>query len=122
MTGLVKTECFTRIALRGVEQTPRHHGFCRGVATLLNGIERKGSLQAAAREIGTSYSKAWHLIKNAEAEFSCTLATRAPGNGSVLTKEGRKLLALYQEANQAAELAAQEVVESKLSGLGKKGN
>ena len=70
--------------------------FGPGVARLLRGIERTGSLQAAAAEMGMSYSKAWRILHTAERELGFLLVHRqAGGNGggsSQMTDQGQALL------------------------------
>lgn len=41
-------------------------GFGKGLVELCNQVKEKGSLNKAALEMGMSYSKAWHIIRNAE--------------------------------------------------------
>ena len=61
--------------------------FGPGVARLLRGIERTGSLQAAAAEMGMSYSKAWRILHTAERELGFLLVhRRAGGTGAVLRR------------------------------------
>ena len=50
--------------------------FGPGVARLLRGIEHTGSLQAAAAEMGMSYSKAWRILHTAERELGFLLVHR----------------------------------------------
>ena len=40
--------------------------FGPGVAMLIEGVKRTGSLSSAAKEIGMAYSKAWRIIKRSE--------------------------------------------------------
>ncbi|NBK19641.1 LysR family transcriptional regulator [Anaerotruncus sp. 1XD42-93] len=85
--------------------------FGPGVARLLRGIEHTGSLQAAAAEMGMSYSKAWRILHTAERELGFLLVhRRAGGNGggsSQMTDQGQAFLERYErferEVNAAAE-------------------
>ncbi|MDR1183795.1 MAG: LysR family transcriptional regulator [Coriobacteriales bacterium] len=70
--------------------------FCLGVAQLLQGIADYGSLSKAAKRMGMAYSKAWKLLKECERGLGYPLATRGAGIGSALTREGKKLLMMYQ--------------------------
>ena len=83
--------------------------FGEGPARLLNGIEEKGSLRAAALSMGMAYTKALTLLKNAEAALGFPLVIRTTGGksggGSTLTKEGKEWLTKY-EAYRDACLAA----------------
>ena len=75
--------------------------FGPGVAALLDGIRKGGSLRAAAGEMGMAYSKAWTILKTAERELGFPLVESAAGGrsggGSRLTKEGESLLARYRD-------------------------
>ena len=85
--------------------------FGKGVANLLNNIEKFGSLQRSASEMGLAYSKAWAIIKRAESELGFPLTQRKiggiGGGGSSLTEEGKKFLdtflafecAVYESSN-----------------------
>ena len=70
--------------------------FGKGIATLLNGVEELGSLNAAAKKIHMAYSKAWRIVKETEAGFGFLLIDRDGARGSTLTPEGRKLLSAYK--------------------------
>jgi len=74
--------------------------FGKGIATLLRGIVETGSLHAAAKKIHMAYSKAWRIFKETEAAFGYTLIDRDGARGSSLTKEGQKLLEVYEQLEQ----------------------
>lgn len=67
---------------------------------LLQSIDEKGSLSAAANSLGISYRKAWGDIKKAENLLSSVLINKyrggASGGASTLTEYGKKWLALYK--------------------------
>ena len=71
---------------------------------LLRAIERKGSLKAAAEELGTSYRKAWGDIKNAEELLGYDLTEKVrggtDGGRSTLTDKARNLLEAYDALNK----------------------
>jgi molybdate transport system regulatory protein len=73
-----------------------------GGLQLLREVEVQGSLSAAVRQIGWSYRHAWQYLRRAEQVFGCPLVTPRPGKGvrrgTVLTMEGRHLLALLADA------------------------
>ena len=75
--------------------------FGSGKARLMETIERTGSLQEACKEMGLSYSKGSHMIKNTERQLGIKLVERwaggSGGGGSRLTGEGKYLLRRYQE-------------------------
>ncbi|MGF6906112.1 winged helix-turn-helix domain-containing protein [Fusobacterium sp. PH5-44] len=83
--------------------------FGSGVASLLLGIKKYGSLKKTTQEMNLAYSKAWKMLKNSEKELGFSLAIREAGGekggGSILTNEGEKLLSDYlafmEEANKS---------------------
>ncbi len=78
-----------------------------GKADLLELIAETGSIAEAAREMEMSYKRAWSMVKSMNAAFDGPLVTRevggAKGGGAELTPLGREIVALYREAEQAAE-------------------
>lgn len=84
--------------------------FGPGKAELLEKIDARGSLQAAAAEMGMSYMKAWKLVKDLNARFRDPLVTLHRGGkeqgGAMITEAGRAVLALYHQAVADAERAA----------------
>lgn len=70
-----------------------------GRALLLRAIERTGSINAAAKELGMDYRKAWGLIDSMEKRLNFKLVIRRRGGsarGTSLTGECRRLLELYE--------------------------
>ena len=78
--------------------------FGPGISTLLRRVEQHHSLRAAAASMGMAYSKAWRIIRTAEAVFGCKMLSStiggAHGGGAVLTPDARRLVETY-EAYQA---------------------
>jgi molybdate transport system regulatory protein len=70
--------------------------FCSGVAQLLQGVIDFGSINKATRYMNMAYSKAWKLIKECERGLGYSLIIGRAGAGSVLTREGEKLLRMHQ--------------------------
>lgn len=83
--------------------------FGEGPAQLLHAIEKSRSLRAAAMSMGMAYSKAFKLIKNAEATLGFPLTTRSKGGknggGSCLTVEGKEWLDRYESYQNACKQA-----------------
>jgi molybdate transport system regulatory protein len=87
------------------------------VYKLLIGIRENGSLQAAAKEVGMSYRKAWGDIRKAEDLLGYALTDKKrggkEGGQSVLTSDAHKLLeayaALQEKLDDAVEEAYQEL-------------
>jgi molybdate transport system regulatory protein len=93
----------------------RGHGFCKGVADLLHGVEDYGSLNLAASHMRLAYSKAWHVVGDAEKMLKVPLLNRDGVRGSTLTPEGKKLLAindrLFEETNEFLQRRLKELIE-----------
>lgn len=79
--------------------------FGEGPFRLLCGIEKTGSLRAAAMDMEMAYSKANKLIKQAEANLGFPLTQRSTGGkdggGSKLTPEGKQWLRQYEAYRNA---------------------
>ena len=75
--------------------------FGPGTGTLLEFVDRTGSIQEACSQMNMSYSKGCRLVKNAEKQLGFKILERwtggAGGGGSHLTKEGKNLLRCYNE-------------------------
>ena len=86
--------------------------FGPGVAALLEGVEEKRSLRAAAMAMEMAYSKAWRIIRRAEEAFGCKLLQSAAGGknggGAALTAEGAALLNAYRGYTAAVERCCAE--------------
>lgn len=74
--------------------------FGPGVAELLEHVEELHSLRAAAQAMAMAYSKAWSIVKNAEAGLSVKLLHSTTGGrnggGATLTPEGERILRAYR--------------------------
>lgn len=75
--------------------------FGPGICELLERVRKTGSIQAAAAEMGMSYTKAWRILNRAEREMGASLITRVSGgrNGgsSKLTDAGEKAVTDYRQ-------------------------
>ena len=74
--------------------------FGPGVAALLNRIHEHHSLRAAAMSMGMAYSKAWTILRAAEAGLGFKLLNSTTGGkhggGATLTPEAEAILATYE--------------------------
>ncbi|MDL2300209.1 LysR family transcriptional regulator [Clostridiaceae bacterium OttesenSCG-928-D20] len=81
--------------------------FGQGPLMLLEGVEKHGSLSAAARESGISYSKALRIIKKAEGSLGFSLTKKVSGGkgggGSALTAQAADFLQRYKKLQEKAE-------------------
>lgn len=92
-----------------------------GKIDLLEGIERTGSLAAAARTLGMSYRRAWLLLHNTNEAFAQPAAELAvggkDGGGARLTDFGRQLVADYRRfEEQVGELADRHFGALRITG------
>lgn len=98
-----------RIGLRNAADEPFMGS---GPAWLLRGVERAGSLNLAAKDMGMSYSKAHRLVKTLEAELGRrVLAVTKGGNdrgGSALTPAGLLFLERYEALEKAVKSSAEK--------------
>lgn len=97
------------IRLRVFREDP---AFGKGVAQLMELIEQKGSLSAAYKEMGMAASKAWKILRRAEADLGFPLVESVSGGKtggySKLTKEGKEFLERYQMFRKEIDQAAEE--------------
>ena len=76
-------------------------------ARLLQHIAETGSLAEAAQRMGLSYRRSWGKIREIERNLGVTLVQSevggAGGGGSHLTRQGERLVALYQRFRRLME-------------------
>jgi molybdate transport repressor ModE-like protein len=81
--------------------------FGKGIAELLQLVDKFGTIQKACKSMDMSYSKAWKIINRLEKELGFkVLETKAggkKGGESVLTDDARDLLARYTKMNKDIE-------------------
>lgn len=75
--------------------------FGPGVAQLLRRVDELHSLRAAAMSMSMAYSKAWTVIRNAEAGLGFKLLSSSTGGknggGAELTDEAQRMITAYEE-------------------------
>jgi len=86
--------------------------FAEGRRMLLEAVDRLGSLNAAAKELGMSYRAAWGKIKATEKALGLKLLDVTTGGkgggGAKLTDEARELVSLYNRYMQKISLVAEK--------------
>ncbi len=86
--------------------------FAEGRRMLLEAVDRLGSLNAAAKELGMSYRAAWGKIKATEEALGLKLLDVTTGGkgggGAKLTHEARELVLLYNKYVQKMSLIAEK--------------
>lgn len=96
--------------------------FGEGPARLLRGIDKTGSLRAAAISMAMAYTKALKLMKQAEDALGFSLITRTTGGkdggGSILTPEGKRWLSQYEAYRDACIKANQGLYRQYFPKLG----
>jgi len=84
----------------------------RGPVLLLQGIDRLGSINQAAKEMNMSYVKAWKVIKRMEASMGGKILKTEIGGrehgGSELTPLAREFLAFYSAYEEEVAKFARE--------------
>jgi molybdate transport system regulatory protein len=90
-----------------------------GKADLLDAIEARGSISAAARELGLSYRRAWMMVDAMNRLFADppVQTLRGGTGGARLTPAGQALLADYRALQQALAAAARAEGEALLARL-----
>ena len=93
--------------------------FGPGIAALLHHIEDLHSLRAAAMKMDMAYSKAWTIVRNAEAQLGFKLLNSTTGGrhggGASLTEEAKGLLEAYDGYCRELREAADRLYEKYFS-------
>lgn len=99
----------------------RHHGEIAlgpGKISLLEAIERTGSISAAGRELEMSYRRAWLLVdelnRALKAPAVVTAAGGRHGGGTALTPVGQEIVQRYRRIEATARAAAAEDLDHLL--------
>lgn len=75
-----------------------------GKMSLLEAIDRHGSISAAARTFDMSYAHAWRLIERMNRHFKEPLVSKAAGGqgggGAYVTDTGRAVLSIYRSMEE----------------------
>ena len=104
----------TRLTIRLDFDAGRRLG--AGKIALLEAIDRTGSISAAGRVHAMSYRRAWLLVDELNQLFAAPLVAAhhggARGGGAHLTDEGRRIVALYRNAEAKMRAAAVEEIDA----------
>jgi molybdate transport system regulatory protein len=88
-----------------------------GKIDLLEAIRTTGSLRAAARELGYSYRRAWHLLNDLNTMFNKPVTQAKMGSGGArLTEAGEDLIRCYRATARKIE----PLIDSTLGAITKK--
>lgn len=95
--------------------------FGPGTARLMQLVEQTGSLSAACKEMGMAYSKAWKIVKQAEADLGFALMEGSRGGESgghtILTEDGKEFLNRYLLFTAKAEAVLDQLFEQCFGGI-----
>jgi len=109
----------TRLTIRLDFDAGRRLG--AGKIALLETIEKTGSISAAGRAQGMSYRRAWLLVDDLNQLFAEPLVAAhhggVNGGGASLTAEGRRIVALYRDAEAKMRSAAEIEIDAIEGGL-----
>jgi molybdate transport system regulatory protein len=86
-----------------------------GKIALLEAVQSRRSIAAAARDHGMSYRRAWLLLDELNRAFTQpvieTFPGRSQGAGAALTDFGVRLIAVYRAAERSAHKAARGALD-----------
>ena len=114
MSVLPELKPFVRLTIAN-PASESHSEFGRGVAALCQGVVDTGSLNAAAKQMGMAYSKAWRIMKDTEDALGFKMLNRDGAHGSTLTVEGQALLDTYYEVEKLAQEAADKLLAEAIA-------
>lgn len=110
-----------KVFLKATAAEHRGPGLGLGVVELCERVEKLGSLNKAAADMGMAYSKAWRIIKTTEEGLGITLFVRQGARGSHLTEEAKALILLYRRVESETVKRANEVLRVTLDELVRQG-
>ena len=95
--------------------------FGPGLFHLLRYIDEEGTIHAASKKMGMSYSKAWKITKKSEEDVGITMMKKSSGGAggghTELTPEGKDFLARYQAFCREAGQAVDEIFKKYFTGF-----
>ncbi len=118
----MSNELYAKMTVRLYEGETKCFG--PGIARLLHRVEGLHSLRAAAISMDMAYSKAWSIIRQAEASLGFPLLNRTiggrNGGGANLTEEAKELLRIYDAYCCNVNEYAQNLFQEQFAFLQKK--
>ncbi len=110
-----------KVKMRVVILTDQNEKFFgEGPAQLMHALEKYGSLRAAAASMDMSYSKAFRIVKNAEAALGFAITEKVTGGkgggGSRITQAGAEWLKRYEAFRDACVHENQKLFEIHYGG------
>jgi molybdate transport system regulatory protein len=87
--------------------------FGEGQITILEAIEKQGSINAAAKSLGMGYRSMWGRLKKIEERIGTPLLIRrkggASGGQSVLTAEAKRMVEKFRQLQQNLHETAEKI-------------
>ncbi len=83
-----------------------------GKYRLLKEVERTGSIQEAARNLGLTYKRAISQIKTMEERLGYKVLERRRGKGAKLTEAGKELVRVYESVLKRFSDLAEELEDN----------
>lgn len=87
----------------------------RGKIALLEQIEKVGTISGAAKEMGMTYRRAWHLLETLQSVINEDVVETSvggkKGGGARLTPVGKELITLYRDAEVEASKGAEPLLK-----------
>lgn len=80
------------------------------MVVFLREVEKRGSLNAAAKCLHVSYPRSLSTLKQLEDALGASLVQRVRPDGSRLTEDGRSLLELFERAERQTQLFSRGVI------------
>ena len=96
-------------------------GLGLGVIELCQGVDKFGSLNRAAQDMGMAYSKAWRIVKKTEDALGLKLFIRQGASGSSLTKEAKALVTIFRQVEDELSQKASEALDRAFAACEKEG-
>ena len=110
----------TRLTIRLDFELGRRLG--AGKVALLELIDKTGSISAAGRAHQMSYRRAWLLVDELNRLFTTPVVAAhhggQRGGGAALTDQGRRIVALYRDAEAKMRAAAKKEIDAIERDLG----
>ena len=92
-----------------------------GPNRLKRGVQELGSLRSSTQRMGMAYTKAFYMVKHAEAALGFPLIQRTiggkGGGGSVLTPQAEELITRYESYREACGRMAEQLYQEHFSGF-----
>lgn len=87
--------------------------FGEGQITILEAIEKKGSINSAAKSLGMGYRSMWGRLKKIEQRIGTPLLIRRKGGisggESVLTPEAKRMVGKFRQLQQSLHETAEKI-------------